>query len=291
MLDFLKRRKITNPPPVESPLPAELPQAYQLDVCLRTDLGCHREINEDSGRIVRSAGPYSNRILIAVADGMGGHQAGEIASQRAIDIVSRAYSNGALEDPQEGLKRAVEQANREIYEQSQSSDHLKGMGTTCTVLALHDDTAYSAHVGDSRLYLIRGGGIYLMTEDHSAVMEMVKQGTLTLEEARHHGDKNVILRALGSRPQVEVSTWPEPLPVKVDDCFVLCSDGLYDRIEDNEIRDIATSRSAAEACDTLITMARERGGYDNITVAIVSLAAPVQESANTPATRELKVQK
>lgn len=290
MFEFLKRGKKPLAAAAQPAAPAAPQPAYDLDVCLRTDLGCHRQINEDSGRIVRSADPASKRILIAVADGMGGHQAGEIASQRAIDVVTRAYSDGALEDPHAGLKLAVEQANREIYEEAQSSESLKGMGTTCTVLALQDGTAFSAHVGDSRLYLIREGGIYLMTEDHSAVMEMVKEGTLTLEEARHHADKNVLVRALGSRPHVEVSTWPKPLPVKVDDRFVLCSDGLYDRIEDNEIRDIAISRNAADACDTLITMAKERGGYDNITVAIVGLGAVVQESPNTRATRELEVQ-
>jgi PPM family protein phosphatase len=288
MFKFLKHRKHAVPPSPSPASPPPPPLAYGLDVCLRSDIGCHRQINEDSGQIVRSADPASNRILIAVADGMGGHQAGEIASQRAIEVVSRAYSNGAMEDPQAGLKLAVEQANREIYEQAQISETFKGMGTTCTVLALHDGVAYSAHVGDSRLYLIRNGGIYLMTEDHSAVMELVKQGTLTLDEARHHADKNVIVRALGSRPQVEVSTWPEPMPVKVGDRFVVCSDGLYDRIEDIEIRDVVMSQDATNACDTLINMARERGGYDNITVGIVSLGAPASVPASTPATRELE---
>lgn len=291
MFDLFKGPKRAAVPSRDTGTGIEVPQAYTLDVCLHSDIGCHRQINEDSGRIVRAADPSANRILIAVADGMGGHQAGEIASHRAIEVVTRAYSGGALDDPQTGLKQALEQANREIYEEAQRSESFKGMGTTCTVLALHDGVAYSAHVGDSRLYLVRDGGIYLMSEDHSAVMELVKQGTLTLEEARHHADKNVIVRALGSHAQVEVSTWPAPLPVKAGDRFVVCSDGLYDRIEDIEIRDVVMSRDAANACETLIHMARERGGYDNITVGIAGLTTPASGSTNPPATREIEALK
>ncbi len=281
MFSFLKRKK---PAASADTLASE----YALDVCLRTDVGCHRDSNEDCGQIVRSSNP--KRLLVAVADGMGGHQAGEVASRRAIEVVSRAFHAEAGADLHADLKNAFEQANREIYEQSQASEGLHGMGTTCTALALNQDYAYSAHVGDSRAYLIRNGEIYLMTEDHSAVMLLVKQGALTLEEARHHADKNVILRAIGSRPDVEVSTWPEPLPIRLADRFLVCSDGLYDRIEDIEIRNIALSRNATEACETLIELAKERGGYDNITVAIVNLESPGPGYGETPATREVEVQ-
>ncbi len=132
-------------------------------------------------------------MLAIVADGMGGHSGGEVASSLAVDIISGTYYE--LEgDPAEALKTALENANKQIYEASTNDENLKGMGTTCTALAIFGSQAIVAHVGDSRLYLLRAGEIYLMTEDHSAVMEMVKNGIISLEEARHHEDKNVILR-------------------------------------------------------------------------------------------------
>lgn len=237
---------------------------------LLSDIGCKRSANQDFGVIVQPNGPSGKGLLIAVADGMGGHKGGEVASRTAIESISRIYyeSDG---DIQTCLRTAFEQANAQVYHQSFESEDWNGMGTTCTALVLTDGSAYSAHVGDSRMYLIRSGEIYLTTEDHSAVMEMVKQGVLTVEEARHHAQKNVITRAIGTRPDVEVYTWPEPFPTQPGDTFVLCSDGLYDRIEDMEIRDIASSHSPTEACEVMIEMAKQRGGYDNITVAVVSL--------------------
>jgi protein phosphatase len=158
------------------------------------------------------------------------------------------------------------------------------MGTTCTALALQNNSALAAHVGDSRLYLIRGGEIYMMTEDHSAVMEMVKVGLISMEQARHHEDKNVIVRALGTAPQVEVSIWENPLELREHDQFVLCSDGLTDLVEDKEIRNIVLSaKDSHSACENLIHLAKKRGGYDNITVGILSV-----EPADHAATKDLR---
>src|SRR5262249_38506411 len=145
------------------------------------------------------------------------------------------------------------------------------MGRSWRALVRRDATGVSAHVGDSRLYLIRSGQIYLMTEDHSAVNEMVKRGLLTREQARHHPDKNVILRALGSHPEIEISTWDEPFPIRGGDRFLLCSDGLYDLVDDKEIMDAVLGDDVHSACAGLITLAKDRGGYDNITVALVGI--------------------
>jgi protein phosphatase len=206
-------------------------------------------------------------VLIVVADGMGGCQAGEVASRIAAETVTRVYYASDAE-PQSALAAAFQQANSEIYQFSLHRDDLNGMGTTCTALAIQGGVAHSAHVGDSRLYLVRSSSIYQMTEDHSVVNELIKQGIITPHAARHHADRNIILRALGSRASIEVATWEQPLPVRAGDRFVLCSDGLHDTVTDDEIRLATESAEAAAACESLVGTARSRGGYDNITVAI-----------------------
>lgn len=256
---------------------------FELDAQMLSDVGCIRTNNEDSGRIVRGCNKdRGSRLLVVVADGMGGHNAGEIASATAISVIEAAYHR-MRDEPAGYLKEALESANTTILQKSIENTETQGMGTTCTALLLQDGFAYSAHVGDSRIYLIRKNAIYLMTEDHSAVMELVKRGELSLEEARHHPDKNVVTRCLGTRPQVEVSAWEEPLPLQAGDHFLLCSDGLYDQVEDEEICAIVCPRTAAAACEELVRVAKQRGAPDNVTVAVVGLA-PV-ESAGRPGAR------
>lgn len=249
---------------------------YDIVVSMLSDVGCYREQNEDSGRVVRPGDPgvlERKGVLVLVADGMGGHSAGEVASSMAVEIISRVYYDEPGE-PQEALTRALTEANNRIYEAARKNEALGGMGTTCTAVVLKDGAAVSAHVGDSRLYLVRNGGIYLLTEDHSAVMEMVRRGLLTLEEARNHADKNIILRALGTNPEVGIATWDEPLPLKEGDHLLLCSDGLYDLVEDEEIRRAIVDGDPHTACASLVAMAKQRGGYDNITVGIVEIKPP-----------------
>jgi len=261
------------------------PGRFDVVASLLSDVGCVRELNEDSGACIQPDNPElraSKGSLILVADGMGGHSAGEVASRLAVDIITRIYYEDAG-DPQSALKKAFREANREIHKAAEKDESKTGMGTTCTALVLQNGTAISAHVGDSRLYLVRRQAIYLMTEDHSAVMEMVKAGLITIEQARHHPNKNVILRAMGSHPEVEVSSWNAPLPVRGGDRFVLCSDGLYDLVEDDEIKERVAERDPHSACETLIGLARERGGYDNITVGVIAV-----ESAKAEGTRRVK---
>lgn len=247
----------------------------RVEAGLASDRGCVREINEDFARIIRPTTPdeLARRGLLAVVcDGMGGHEGGEIASRLAVEtIVSRFEHDRG--DPLVMLPRALQVANRAIFDASNTNAKLKGMGTTCTALVLRSGVAYSAHVGDSRLYLVRSGEIFLMTEDHSAVMELVRRGVISREEARHHPDKNVISRALGSRGEVEVTGWPQPFAVLPGDRFLLCSDGLYDPIGDDVLLATTQDVHPQVACDRLVTLAREAGGHDNISVAILAMSA------------------
>lgn len=271
---------------------------YEVLASVQTDVGCVREANEDSGRHIRPNDPalqQTKGALTIVADGMGGHASGEVASQMAVEIVSRVYYQAEDDSPTAALKHAVEEANRLIHAASLKDEKLRGMGTTCTALVLRGGFAHCAHVGDSRLYMLRGGEIYLLTEDHSAVMEMVKLGIITPEEARTHEDKNVILRALGTSPEVEVTVWGEPFVVREDDQFLLCSDGLYDLVRDEEIRrTLVGAADAHAASEQLIALAKERGGHDNITVGIVGVVregVSRVDAEDVRITRELEVVK
>jgi protein phosphatase len=264
------------------------PPAFVLDSDLLSDVGCVRKNNEDSGRILRAPGNDGESAqLLVVADGMGGYNAGDVASALAVKTIEESYPEIRM-DPDRAIKRTLETANARIYKQSKENPESAGMGTTCTALLIQGGFAYSAHVGDSRLYLLRDGGIYLMSEDHSQVMDMVRSGLLELSEVRHHPDKNVITRAIGRQPEVEVSTWLQPLPLRVGDGFVVCCDGLYDDIEDNEICDAVQGKSASSACAELVRLAKERGGSDNITVAVARLL-PAKPPLNTKVTRKMEV--
>jgi protein phosphatase len=269
---------------------------YEVVASVQTDKGCVREINEDSGCFVNPSDPAqlkSKGVLLIVADGMGGHSAGEVASGMTVELIPRLYyeSNGV--EPQAALKAAVEETNRRIHAAAEEDEEKHGMGTTCTTLAILEGQAFAAHVGDSRLYMLRDGKIYLLTEDHSAVMEMVKLGLITQEEARTHEDKNVILRALGTSPEVEVATL-KPFALRTGDQYLLCSDGLYDLVPDDEIeRELAAAEDIHAAGERMITLAKARGGHDNITVGIVSIVPAgtlAAEAAKMRATREWRAQ-
>jgi len=247
-----------------------IPASFLVSASVITDCGCVRDLNEDCCQVVQPSDPDlldRKGVLIIVADGMGGCQAGEVASRIAVETVARAYYASA-DEPEVALAAAFHEANGEIYEFSRGREELNGMGTTCTALVIQGRVAHSAHVGDSRLYLVRSNSIYQMTEDHSVVKELIKQGAITPNAARHHIDRNIILRALGSHAAVQVATWEQPLPVRPGDQFVLCSDGLHDSVSDEEILLATESGETSAACESLIATARERGADDNITVAI-----------------------
>ncbi len=284
-----KRSKTTRPLRVEA-------TGYEVVASIQTDKGCVREVNEDHGRHFSPGDPAqlaAKGVLTIVADGMGGHACGEVASEMAVEHVSRLYYE-AGGDTSEGdvtaaLRHAVEDTNRRIYAASLADKRLSGMGTTCTALVVSRGQAFAAHVGDSRLYILRGGEIYLLTEDHSAVMELVRRGVITADEARRHEDKNIILRALGTAPEVEVSMWERPLPIEAGDQFLLCSDGLCDMVEDDEIkRTLLASSDPHAACEQLVSFAKQRGGHDNITVGVVCIMPEGTRRRRPRITRELE---
>jgi protein phosphatase len=282
------------PPPPAAPVtgvksvPVSL-TSHEVTAAVVTDVGMVREVNEDRVSFVRPGDPGALKakgVLAIVADGMGGAVAGEVASQMAVDAISRLYYS-ADTGPAAALKEAILGANREIFERTQQDESLRGMGTTCAALALVGDVAHVGYVGDSRIYLIRENRIFLMTEDHSFVNEMVKRGLLSKEEARNHEDRNIILRALGSRADVEVSEWSEPFPLRSEDRFVLCSDGLHDLVEAETIKEVILSDPPQAACQKLVQLAKERGGYDNISMVLTAVLPKSEVSGpNTRATRE-----
>ena len=259
---------------------------------VQTDVGCVREANEDAGRHVQPNDAETQVLkgtLTVVADGMGGHASGEIASAMAIDLIGELYYADRENPPTFALKNAIETASAEIYRHSLTAEQFYGMGTTVVALVLFDDSAIAAHVGDSRLYRLRGAKLEMLTTDHSQVMEMVKHGIISMEEARNHDDKNVILRAVGTQATVEAEVSP-PFAVEIGDTFLLCSDGLSDMVEDAEIERIMNSSGDLHIIgERLITEAKTQGGHDNITAGIVRVSAAGAESKTVRATRDIQV--
>jgi PPM family protein phosphatase len=250
--------------------PGRLEPLRETEAALLSDVGCQRQNNQDRGRVVPLGNGTgdSRSLLVIVADGMGGHKAGEVASETAVNTVAEVYQR-SKGSPGEALDEAFREANQNIFKLAGGHQEMKGMGTTCTALAIVGSKAWAAHVGDSRLYLVRGGDIYQLSEDHTAIHELVRQGLLTPEQAVHHEDRNVLMRAMGTKPQQAIMRWREPMDVRLGDTFVLCSDGLHDLVNDSEIRVVVSSSPPKDACRKLVQMAKERGGYDNITVAVV----------------------
>ena len=246
-------------------------RSLKLVVGQRTDMGMKRSVNEDSFAVPGAIDPQllaKKGMLYIVADGMGGHKAGEMASQMATTTVMREYYSDPSPDVAQSLKRAIRVANAEIYNKAQSPGY-EGMGTTLVAAVLKGNRLLVANVGDSRAYLIRGQRTRQITRDHSWVAEQVRAGILTEEEARHHEHRNIVTRSLGSRPEVEVDLFREKL--RPGDAVLLCSDGLTDEVQDEEIRQIVASNDPQEAANQLIELANQRGGADNITALVVNV--------------------
>ncbi len=255
---------------------------YAVEGDERSITGPCRINNEDRSALVIPADPRVLRqqgLLALVADGMGGHQGGEIASELTASALPEQYYRAAeLNDdanPNAWMETAFQIANRRIYQTAQQQMELAGMGTTCTSLVIRGGLAWCAHVGDSRAYLVREGNVYRMTQDHSATMEMVNRGLLSLADARFHEDRNVILRAMGTHEEVEVSMWKDPFPIRAGDFFLLCSDGLHDALNDDEIGELCRLEcTVSEVCDALIGLANERLASDNVTVVALCIRPP-----------------
>lgn len=236
----------------------------QLQAGAATDVGRVRQINEDRY--------LADERLFAVADGVGGHQAGEVASQTSVETLLRTFMEG--EHTTEGLIAAVEAANQAVWQLAQGSREKRGMGTTLTALALVQEDGEEqlalANVGDSRAYMLQQGELIQLTEDHSLVEELVRDGKLTPAEAQVHPQRSIITRALGMEPAIEVDSW-EIIPY-TGDRILLCSDGLTNELSDERIA--STLRQLAdpqEAAHDLVRQARAAGGSDNITVVVVDV--------------------
>jgi len=238
-----------------------------------SDVGLNREHNEDSISWDINLG------LIMLADGMGGHNAGEVASELAVtairdallDVLTPEIVNSKIIKCDEALREAVIYANEEIHEQANRQAECAGMGTTVVITLFHDDKVTYAHVGDSRIYRLRRGEFRQMTQDHSLVQEMIDNGYLSQEEAMISSSRNLITRALGIAPEIEVDVTTEELDE--DDVYLLCSDGLSDLVSEKDMAAILIDQrhNLGVASQQLVDAANERGGTDNISVILVAM--------------------
>lgn len=253
------------------PPAAAAPAVLELRVAKLTDVGQARPHNEDYVDFAIPSDPRQLALkgsIFAVADGMGGHQAGEVASKGAVEATIANYQADTGHDVGTALVRAFRGANQQLYAQAEGDPSKGGMGTTLVAAVLVGRKVYVANVGDSRAYLVNSQGISQITEDHSWVEEQVRAGLLNNEQARRHPQRNLVTRALGSKPAVEVDLFEGE--ITAGDILLLCSDGLTGRITDPEIADIVRASAPSEAARRLVALANDRGGNDNITVLIIS---------------------
>lgn len=240
-----------------------------MKVFAKSDLGKARELNEDSYRI---PGEEEELKLYILADGMGGYNGGEIASKLAIESAKRYLVSNFDQIPhdrgniEELIRSSMEYANMVVYEKSKEDSNLEGMGTTLEICLVYGNKVYIGHVGDSRVYRIRRNIIRKLTTDHSYVEKLVKEGTITREEAEHHPKKNMLMKALGCTAYVEPDVITKGF--LKEDILLLSSDGLTNMVTNQEIYDIVT-KDVYNAAEILVNRANEYGGYDNITVVIV----------------------
>ncbi len=233
----------------------------------RTDIGKKRKLNQDY--IFSSdekIGNLSNVFI--VADGMGGHAAGDLASKSAVEVITRSIGESFESNPSIILRKAIEAANERVFEVAEANPELEGMGTTVVAATFIGRFLQVANVGDSRLYIIHDREIRQVTVDHSLVEEMVRRGAVTREDSSHHPKKNIITRAVGVKETVDVDLFTEEL--EDGDMVLLCTDGLTNMVSDERIRmTVAASRDVTEAVIHLVDEANEQGGKDNISVILV----------------------
>jgi len=237
-----------------------------------TNTGLVRSENEDSFVLhVPNNGEAAagKGALAIVADGVGGGPDGKRASSMAVNIVLSRYYDSVDEDPSSQLLSALQHANDEIYHAARHDRPYGGMATTCTALALVDGSCYLCHAGDSRAYLLHAGELRRMSKDHTLVEDMVDDGIISKEEAAVHPQRNIILKALGSKPYIVPDI--ETFPVEPGDTILLCSDGLYGYISDAEIARELLGHQVAVAGKNLMNLALLRGGVDNITLVILNI--------------------
>ncbi len=231
-----------------------------------TDVGMKRKINQDYlYTCEEKVGNLPN--LFIVCDGMGGHKAGDYASRRSTEIIVESVKNNTKTSPIKIIREAIEEANDHVFVEASQNSEMTGMGTTCVVSCVIGNTLYVANVGDSRLYLI-DREITQITKDHSLVEEMVRVGQIDRQSARTHPDKNIITRAVGAAPEIRVDFFD--VSIKEGDLILMCSDGLSNMVEDEDIRMIVTAApDLATKAERLVQEANARGGRDNIAVVLI----------------------
>lgn len=243
--------------------------------CYMTDVGQKRTTNQDF--VYASETPVGNLPnLFVVADGMGGHKAGDMASRFTVETLLESIRGDKDQSPARIIQKAIDKANASVLEKSQTSEILKGMGTTVVVATIVGQYLYVANVGDSRLYLI-DDHIQQVTRDHSLVEEMVRLGEIDRDQAKHHPDKNIITRAVGVNQNVKIDFFDVKLRKK--DTILMCSDGLSNMLEDSEMESIVKQqKNLSDAAKRLVAKANENGGKDNIAVILVQpLVSEVEE--------------
>lgn len=242
---------------------------YQILVYCISDIGLIRRNNEDSLKLL------TNEQFFVLADGMGGHQAGEVASRKAVDelcyLFQWYFDSFYKELPlvQQLLKEIIQEVNILVYRMGKENSHLRGMGTTLCCLFFHPEGLIYGHVGDSRIYRFRQGRLEQLTQDHSLVQELIDLGQLSEKQAEDFLYKNIITKAIGTESSVEPSVSYTPL--EKEDMILMCTDGLSDLVNLEEMQKIISQNSEEEIPSLLVKRAKERGGYDNITVVLVKV--------------------
>jgi PPM family protein phosphatase len=257
------------------PVDAKTPRP-DVEIASLTDVGRQRANNEDSFLYWEpdsDAEFLRKGRLAVVADGMGGYEGGQEASRLAVETVRSVYDNAFSGDPQTTLSAAFEAAHQNIQRFALEHPQFYGMGTTCTALSLVGRQLHFAHVGDSRLYLIRAQSISRLTRDHSYVGRLVESGIVRSEDAESHPQRHILTAALGSGREVTPHIPDQPVPLEGRDTLLLCSDGLWGLVGDADLARVARTNSPTEACQELVNLALERGGPDNITVLILRVSA------------------
>ncbi len=245
-----------------------------VEVASLTDVGCQRENNEDSYLYWEPAGDVEFQRkgrLAVIADGMGGHEGGQEASRMAVETVREVYEQAFGDDPQAALMESFAAAHTRILDYAERNPAFLGMGTTCTAVVLRARKLYFAHVGDSRLYLVRKAEILKLTRDHSYVGRLVESGLVRAEDAERHPQRHILTAALGAGLEVGVDAAEYGLPLQDGDDLLLCTDGLWSVVTEEELKAALISNPPAECCAALVELARQRGGPDNITLQVLRM--------------------
>ncbi|HMC23361.1 MAG TPA: PP2C family serine/threonine-protein phosphatase, partial [Thermoanaerobaculia bacterium] len=238
--------------------------------------------NQDFGTLTtpqEEARSHPGGRLLIVADGMGGHRGGATASRLATETVKAQYLGSPTGDVASALRDALTRANANVFAQSQTNPDLRGMGTTTSALVIRGNQGWIGHVGDSRIYLLRGDAIQQLTEDHSLVATMVREGLLTSQEAETHPRRNVLQRSIGVGEDVEIDV-RGPMDVQENDTFILCSDGLHGLVKEEEMARIARL-PLPQAANEFVKLALERGAPDNVTVIVARVVGADQVGEDT----------